>query len=81
MKLEANSALILAKTACLEKTGKTPFFNRIYLRNEWSKLKSVLIFRKFEGSSLENVVGRFSPSPLLHPENQGRKSGPEFHEK
>ena len=53
-----------------------PFFNRVYLGNELSKSKSVLIFGKLEGSSFENVHIRFLIFPLLHPENRGRKSGP-----
>ena len=53
-----------------------PFFNRVYLGNEQSKSKSVLIFGKLEGSSFEKVRIRFLIFPLLHPENRGRKSGP-----
>ena len=53
-----------------------PFFNRVYLGNELSKSKSVLIFGKLEGPSFEKVYIRFLIFPLLHPKNRGRKLGP-----
>ena len=36
-----------------------PFFNHVYLSNELSESKSVLIFEKLEGSSFKNVIIRF----------------------
>ena len=61
---------------------KVPFFDGSYLGNQWSKLKSVLIFWKFESSSFPNgptVFTIFAPlcrkSRLNISPNFGEKSG------
>ena len=84
MLLEVDMGLILAKSVCSgkfrfrsfgPKSGKKYLFSIAYIS---VKPKSVLIFGKFEGSSLENVNDKFLSSPLLQAKNGDRKSGLEF---
>ena len=58
------------------KDQKTGIFAGLYLRNEKSYRKSDLIFGILSLFSTKNIIGRFSVSLPLHPENRGRKSVP-----